>query len=158
MQMDSQKMKSEAELNQFLRWWSVAGDVFAAFARKEEIDAVQGAFARVLFKIPEKSFSKFIEFAPHLFCCPRAEAATWRFRVKVRAGTEYADLRIIYLPPDFNEYTDERLDFAIAHEVAHVILDHNPSRYKTYMPEAERDVAALLKEWGFTEPKESVEE
>jgi len=142
-------------LKKFLRWWSAASEVFASFATKEEIDRVQRAFARVLFRLPDKSFRRFISFKPYFLCSPRADAAIWRFRPKVQPGQRYADVRIIYLPPDFNEYSDERLDFAIAHEVAHTVLDHNPLQYKTHRSEAESDVDALLKEWGFTQPKKA---
>lgn len=137
---------TESELNQFSSWWSSASRKFARFATEQEFGRVEAAFSRVLLTISQTHFDRFIDFQPHLLCCPRSDAAVWRFPVKVDPKKKDNDIRIIYLAPDFENYPDERLDYAVAHEVAHVIDNPDPSEE---VSRAESRATALVVRWGF---------
>lgn len=131
------------------RWWSVSSRILTNSATEREAVRVLHAFAQVLLEIPAKHFQRFINFGPQLVSSPHVDGGTWRFTVKVKPRQRYVNLRIIYLPPDFDDFTDERLVYAIAHEVAHIVDNPNPLEPRE---KAEDRADALLKEWGFIDP------
>lgn len=135
---------------QIVKWWQLSGGwVFVAFATPKEIVRVLAAFMRVLLAIPMKDFQRFMKFEPRFLCSPRSHGAVWRFHMKVPVK----DIRIIYLAPDFDEWSDEMLIYTLVHEVAHIVLNHSPSEYISRRSEAERSADNVLRKWGFADPR-----
>ena len=71
-----------------------------------------------------------------------------------RHGGTFWLVRVIYIAPGLIEAPESKQQFVIAHEIAHHWLNHATAQRTEEGPEAEAHADRLVREWGFTEPRE----
>lgn len=116
---------------------------------------LRSAFVTLCSRVPAdvfESLPKIVTIAP----LPKQDA----FSVKAPALTENDAL--IFVPPHYEERTQEENDFMLAHEFAHIALKHpqypcfdvwtNEKEY--FNTPRERAADELATQWGYTIPEE----
>lgn len=121
----------------------------------DERPKLRMAFLMLCSRMPAdvfESLPKIVTIAP----LPKQDA----FSVKAPALTENDAL--IFVPPHYEERTQEENDFMLAHEFAHIALKHPQyPRFDVWTNEkeyfntpTEREADELAAQWGYTIPEE----
>ncbi|MEY2579807.1 MAG: hypothetical protein QOI49_2631 [Verrucomicrobiota bacterium] len=120
-------------------------------------DRRHAAIIEVLRKIPEKDYQSIVQqidsihrFVPETMSYGEVEAVVGKVEMQFMPGRPVLANRLVYFSPRLEDESDEVIIAVVAHELAHIILNHTlvPASIRKYDAQ-EKSAFARIRRWGF---------